>query len=502
MWRLSPLPTTSSKLWFSDGNEIGAPRGGGIGSSVRLMVENQGFLDFTEFAAKEQPEQRVLDLNGARINYVVNDPVSSFPINLTLPGDGTFSFTTTSSTGLVATLEGPLKPLPDISSDDIKYIRARIQSQYIPYPQPGKTPEEIRKDLEKRGQQYFPWSQYSFELAMVTYDWTTASFARMVIPKMFEYAQMATPRPIDTDSTASAIFDSNWPPYTPANADYMRSFLMVPAKSRQEVMNQLVGTSGSSGVQEALKRFTATQNSILSIAVHCLPRTPRFTTPYLYSGQLDMSQLHKDQFAAAFLQFELNKGPPGVILAQDFTVTTESLVQPYDIITTKQVWSFGDTLDIALHYQNGIILVINGNSPLSDSAVWDTPAFVTHLSNDLEKIEWVVPPGTSFLVTTSEWRVINGKQIYVIVLELLDDTAIGNVGTAVSAAAKQMPSTVHELAGAFSSTGLDGLKAALPLPQLPAFETLPVRKTRDREFDHLNREKTNGRRCRCLDAIH
>ena len=96
-------------------------------------------------------------------------------------------------------------------------------------------------DVYKR-QQYFPYTASSFQLAMCLYDWTTASFTRMVLMKIFQYTDIGTaPYPLDLDSIADAIWESNWGTYTPQNADYMHSFMMTPASSLADVQAQLNG---------------------------------------------------------------------------------------------------------------------------------------------------------------------------------------------------------------------------------------------------------------------
>lgn len=49
MWKITTIRNpTSLQLWFSDGGNIDAPRGG-YGVTNRLIVEKQGFIDITEF---------------------------------------------------------------------------------------------------------------------------------------------------------------------------------------------------------------------------------------------------------------------------------------------------------------------------------------------------------------------------------------------------------------------------------------------------------------------
>ncbi|KAG8737526.1 hypothetical protein FRC11_001971, partial [Ceratobasidium sp. 423] len=245
---------------------------------------------------------------------------------------------------------------------------------------------------------------------MAIYDWTTASFLRMVLMKMFEYT--AVPGnlvPIDKDSVASAIFDANWLKFTPQNPDFMRSFLMKPAKSKQEVVAQL------DVVLPELHHFSDVENRILAVAAASMPRTPKFVAPRLYSGQLDVHQFKPDQFAAQFTQCPLNAGPLGVPLRVDLDKALETFLHPGKIVTTKQFWSFSDSMDIAVNYQNGIILTVE--PPDDGSLVWETPCYVTPISDKATKIEWVFPLGTSFTVLATERREIRGVSVVMITLK-------------------------------------------------------------------------------------
>lgn len=189
----------------------------------------------------------------------------------------------------------------------------------------------------------------------------------------------------------------------------MRSFLMSPAQSHQEVLAQL------ELVCLKLKEFSTVENRLLSSAISAMPRTPVPSIPLLYSGQIDMSQLRKDQFGAEFLEFPLNSGPPGTKLEIEFSQAMETFIRPNSVVTTKQVWSFSDSMDIAMSYQNGIILIAE---PSEDSQVWEGACYVTPLSIDSEKVEWLFPPRTSFLVLSAEQREVHGKSVFVIKLKL------------------------------------------------------------------------------------
>ncbi|KDN34373.1 hypothetical protein RSAG8_12539, partial [Rhizoctonia solani AG-8 WAC10335] len=208
---------------------------------------------------------------------------------------------------------------------------------------------------------------------------------------------------------ASAIFDSNWLSYKPDDPDYMRSFLMTPTQSKQGVLAQL------ETVLPRLQYLSAVENRLLSVAVASMPRTPKLSVPRLYSGQLDMHQFKLDQFGIQFTQCPLNTGPPGTPLQIDLNEALETFLQPGEAITTKQAWSLSDSLDIAMTYQNGIVLVVQ--PPDDGSLVWETPSYVTPLSCDPNKVEWIFPLGTTFTVLSTDHWDIHESSVLVITLK-------------------------------------------------------------------------------------
>ena len=284
-----------------------------------------------------------------------------------------------------------------------------ITQKYIPYQNipdaPGKSVEEIRA----LGQRLFPFSPYSFQLAMCVYDWTTASFTRMVLLKIFQYTGIAqTPFPIDKHSIAQAIYASNWSTYTIENADFMSSFMMKPSPSLDDVKAQL------ENVASDLQKFSEIENRVLSAAMQALPRTSLFLHLQLFSGQMDLYELGLDHFGIEFLECPLNKGPTNQSLVIAFTSAMEDYVSTGKAITTKMVWSFTDTLDDAMHYSNGIVLVANHPR---DSFVWETAAYITTLSDDPAKTEYTFMPGCQFRVQSVDTAQVQDKQIVVIVLQ-------------------------------------------------------------------------------------
>ena len=197
--------------------------------------------------------------------------------------------------------------------------------------------------------------------------------------------------------------------YTPQNADYMHSFMMVPASSLADVQAQL------DAVWPSLYKLSQVENRVLAAAFASMPRTSVVAKPQLYSGQMDIYQLGMEHFGIEFLQCPLNAGPVGVPLEIPFADAIATYIVPGDTITTKMVWSFGDSMDEAMQYQNGIVLVAN---PAPGSSVWEAVSYITPLSDDPTKIEYTFAPGTGFLVQSVEAQEVNGKQVWVITLQV------------------------------------------------------------------------------------
>jgi hypothetical protein len=226
----------------------------------------------------------------------------------------------------------------------------------------------------------------------------------MTLTNIFAYTGIGqTPPPINARSVANAICESNQPhPYVPSDPDYMNAFRMQPASSLGEVECQLAE------IGPKLQYFAEVENRILRAAFVSMPRTSVLQVPQLFSGQpLDSAQISRDHFAIEFLECPLKMA---------FTTAMASFLQTDSIITTKVVWSFSDSLDIAKHYQNRYLLTLH--PPDNDSRIWEEASYITPLSDDPKKIEYAFSPGTSFVVKALEKGKIDGKPVHFITLKL------------------------------------------------------------------------------------
>ena len=508
MWKLSLIYNGSGpQLWFSDAEPLDNIRGGN-GVSSRLIIDTQGFIDFTEL---QLPSAIILDLNSALVHSSIpstidldNSSHAWVDITLTIPGDGTFvaNANFTGSTTNVASVAGKVKPLPSISASDVAFFDDMITKKYVPFRNipdaPGKSTEEIKK----LGAQFFPFTPYSFQLAMSIYDWTSASFARMVLMKIFQYTGIPqTPLPLDSTSIARAIWTTHVGTYVPSNVDFMNSFLMKPASSEKDVRSQL------DLVAPQLHEFSDVQNRLLSAAVQALPRTSVSAKRRLFSGQMSIHHLGLDHFGIEFLECPLNKGPVTHPLQINFDSVMSSYVSADKIITTKMVWSFADNSDDAMHYQSGILLV--ANLPDDPSWVWETTAYVTPLSDDPQKTEYVFPPGSRFRVLSAEQATVQGKKLMIINLQPLPFSPATRPGpTSLRDELTVAPLTVDDIvqkATAYSPI----LEQQVQLfhekdmkeKGISVHDAIPLHKMHPGATHFKLAHKTGGRRCACIDAL-
>ncbi|KAI1307752.1 hypothetical protein F5Y03DRAFT_383663 [Xylaria venustula] len=417
-WRLASVSSTS-EVWFSDGIGISEPRDSN-GISHRLIVDQQGFLDLTVIS---RVSVLLFDANGLilpirlsnnKLRPIEKHKAMPLCINMSLyvGADGSFEITSVDPRihkSILSRVSGKLKPLPCISATDIAFIDTMIEKRYIPYQNVPGAPCKTVEELTALGRRLFPFTAHSFQLALCVYDWTTASFARMVLLKIFEYTGIQQPPfPLDLDSLAEQIWASDWGPYTPQDPDYMRSFMMKPAKSLEDVKAQL------NQVISDLHELSTVENTVLSAALQSLPRTSIFQYQNLFSGQVDICQLELDHFGVEFLECPLNDSP----VCKEFRIPLADVLKTYvsvgKTITTKMAWSFTHNIEDALHYENGILLVATYPE---GSRVWDSGAYVTPLSDDPKKIEYVFAPRTVFKVLSVQTHTLKERQLVVITLQ-------------------------------------------------------------------------------------
>ncbi|KAL0065512.1 hypothetical protein AAF712_007422 [Marasmius tenuissimus] len=489
-------------LSFTDGKPVVGVARGGSGVSCRLIDHKQGFLDITTLnlvphilPEAEELSNFVFDFNDKRSMWP-NRGHTVFDVSLTISNNGTFEASLcpgTDSPLNPVTLSGVFKKFPEVSDDDVAYIDDKIMNKYVPYPDhwrlaPNpKDPEALRE----LGLRFFPWSPHSYQLATVVYDWTTASFTRMVFLKVFQYTSIRqTPPPLDLRSLAQMIWQTTWENYGPKYPAYMKSFMMEPAETQLEVESQLTK------VHSELHEFSDVENRLLTAAVQSLPRTCVLAKPYLFSGQVDIQHMGMNRFGIEMLQFPGNEGPVGNTLEVAFVTAEESFLKPDSIITTKMVWAFTDTASDAMRYSNGILLVLE---PPADSLVWDTVAYVTELSDSQRKTEYVFPPGSSFRVLSIDRRDVRIIRLRAL-LNNFERTAESMVSIPEEGTAKKeaLREAIAAAGDAQRACNVDEFNSSLNRSirlMTPALDELP--RGESPEINHVA-NCTGGRWCRCV----
>ncbi len=402
MWAVDNIINNTSPqqaVAFSDGQLINTVRGP-EGASFRLIVNGNGFLDITDMGHQPGgPHYWQLIING---NIYWYDGQGS--ITITLDTGGKYSVS-----GDGNSFSGTLKWLPGISPDDVKNFDWMMENKYIPYQnipdEPGKTTAEIKA----LGLQYFPFTPYSFELAMSVYDWTTADFTRIDFMRLFTYTGVAND-PLDMDSIANGIWTADWPPYVPQNKDYMNSFMMVPANSLADVQAQLKVKA------PILQPMNVSESNIIIAAINSMPRTSVISKPKLYSGQVAISNLGSSHFATYFQELPANSDPSLPPLEMDLNTALSTFMAVGNTITLKSFISFTDSFDDAEHYSNGIIIVV---SPPDGAVVWEQTTYITPLSDGPDKTEYLFQPNTKFTVQDIQPVSSGGKNYTQISLQVL-----------------------------------------------------------------------------------
>jgi len=407
MWAINHVTNNTlplAAIGFTDNQDINAVRGP-EGASFRLVISGVGFLDFTDTGNQPGgPHTWQLIING---NIYWYDGQGA--IDLTINGNGSYTVT-----GDGNDFSAKLTPLPLVSPADINNFNWMMKNKYIPYQnipdEPGKTTEEIRK----LGQQYFPYSEYSFELAMSLYDWTTADFTRIDFMRLFTYTGLVT-KPLDMDSIANGIWTANWSPYTPQNKDYMNSFMMQPADSLQNVKEQLSEKALSLSVHNI------SESNVISAALSGMPRTSCISVPKLYSGQVAISNLGTEHFATYFQELPANSNATLPPLQMPLADALSSFMAIGNVITLKSFMSFTDSFQDAQHYSNGIVIIV---SPPDGVATWESATYITPLSDGPDKTEYLFQPNTKFIVNDIQKVVIDDKKVTELTLQVISNYVV------------------------------------------------------------------------------
>jgi hypothetical protein len=182
------------------------------------------------------------------------------------------------------------------------------------------------------------------------------------------------------------------------------------AASEEELRAQLARGSA------ALQARHAAQQRVLTAALTALPRSSVMQVPQLYGAQVEPLHLVPEHFASGFVEFAGNAGPVGAPLAQPLEEALASWLTIGATVTNKMMWRFVSSMPEAMTYQNGILLIL---TPPPDSAVWDHAACVTPLSADPHKQEWLIAPGTRFVIRSAGTYPMLGRAVTMLSLQVL-----------------------------------------------------------------------------------
>lgn len=384
---------------MSDGLPIISTQRGPEGTSYRLYVYSQGMLDLTDMGFQPNgPHSWQVDINGKKYWYDGEGSLSIY-INTTnqsyiVTGDGNQVY-------------GTLMRYPVIVPTDISKIESMKSKHILPYGDvaDGERPYD---EVAPIAEPYFKFSPDWYNMGLCIYDWTTADFFRMDIFNWYRYTMLTPPVQLSKDDIVNAIWTSNWPPYTPHNETFMASMMMEVAYSEEEVATQYDQVHDELvTLLDALKRVT-------NAALYAMPRVSVKSIPRLYSGQVDVSNLGCKALATYFEEYPGNAGPAGSPMGMPIDEALSSFMAPGSTITLKSFVSFTNNLRDAQHYSNGIILVMD---PPENMAVWPVCAYLTPISNDEEKTEYLYPAGSSWGVVSFKKTTFKNREYTTICLK-------------------------------------------------------------------------------------
>ena len=124
-----------------------------------------------------------------------------------------------------------------------------------------------------------------------------------------------------------------------------------------------------------------------------------------------------DRFGAQMLQFPGNAGPTSQPLQIPLTQAQIELFQPGDIFASKTCFSYSDSYQGALDWQNGIVMTIH---PPEGYDYWPSGGSITPFSLNPETIELNFPRETRYRVNSTQWITVKGEPVLAI-----DATVLG-----------------------------------------------------------------------------
>jgi hypothetical protein len=406
MWTITSLDLSAlpgAGAFMSDGAPVVDTERGGAGVSARLMITGLGSIDITDMGAQSAGPQ-------AWLIVVANQ-------DYWCSGNAAMAIVAAANGTLLVTGDGngfdaQTAPFPIVAEGDLDLFSTMVSEGLVPYPELIPPPPAGRPyaDVAPVAADFFAYTPDAESFGLAVYDWTTADFFRMDVFNYYCYTA-APGQPLDGADIVNAIWTSNWPPYQPGNPQFMGSMMMQPCTSQAQVQAQYDQVSDQLALLlGALKRVTVA-------ALASMPRTSVVATPALYSGQVDVSNLGETALATYFLEYPGNAGPPPAPMGMPLATALSGFMAPGAEVTLKSFMSTTDSQQDALNYSNGILLQI---SPGGDFPVWTQCAYVTPLSNEATKTEYLFMPGARFVMGQSSQETIGGKSVTVIPMTIAD----------------------------------------------------------------------------------
>lgn len=414
MWLIRTLTNDNPQVtqaYYAMGSDIHAQLSDD--SNVRLMLNPIACLDFRELTVDR----------GAKTLYI--NASNNLPytgdanVDLTINADNTFTArvdATYVNGSSSQDLKGPLELLGGISAEDVANFNAMLNMGLIPYRQiPAPGVPKSGSEISALADQFFPNNPYKYEMAYSIYDWTTANFFRFLTFTEMAYTSIPG-NPLDLASIQSMIWEHYYAPsYFAEDANFMNMFGLKAAQNEAQVASQL-----TAAVAAKLQPLVASELNILKYAVLNLPRISTSTYPQLFRGAMPLNTRpgfsSAKRFGASMMEFKGNSGPVGQPLEVALETAKAELFANGAYITPKACWSFTNTYNDAINYQNGIIVTVN---PPAGYEYWPSGASILPFSVNPGAVEFNFPTRTRYQIEDTGWVTVNGQKLLSIEATLL-----------------------------------------------------------------------------------
>ena len=312
---------------------------------------------------------------------------------------------------------GNVDKISDPSKQDVELFLLMIKEKYAPYQNIPDAPGRSDEEIHELGKKYFSWlpNDTSYAVAMSVYSWTSPDFTRIGYFNLFKYSGLNFGGPIDSnkfdiDTIVEAIWSSNWGTFTPHNYIYMNSFMMKPAATKEDISNQLTNEK-----LVKLNKHNISQSNLISYALLTMPKTSIKLKDKLYSGQVDISNLGSSKFATYFNQLPANNDLKMAPLDMKLKNALSGFLKVGNIVVYKSFMSFTDSQEDATKYSNGIIVTML--PPDKNDGYWQQCRYITPLSDDPKKIEYLFNIGTKVKVISIDGTLPNVQITFQVINE-------------------------------------------------------------------------------------